>query len=113
MTFRGPTLIREVYNQDSSVTGSMVNIAIWSLNCICQWKGQTIIVPFDYYNGNHGNRCFLFTELDLPEKGNIYYAINTNVPEVKFVVRNKSDLERLKAKQLKNKARKNKKLTLW
>ena len=50
-------------------------------------------------------------ELQLPEKGNVFYAINTNVPEIKFVVRKKTDLERLKARHIKGKARR-KKFTL-
>ena len=41
----------------------------------------------------------------------MFYAINTNVSEVKFVVRKKTDLERLKAKHIKGKARR-KKFTL-
>lgn len=38
-------------------------------------------------------------ELFLPEKGNIFYAINNSVPEIKFIVRKKSDIERIQAKQ--------------
>jgi len=36
--------------------------------------------------------CDLFVsyaELTLPERGNVFYAVNTSVPEIQFVVRRK------------------------
>ena len=48
------------------------------------------------------------SELQIPEKGNVFYAINNTVSEIKFVVRKRSDIERIKSKQ----KRKKDKLTL-
>jgi hypothetical protein len=31
----------------------------------------------------------MLSELSLPEKGNVFYAVNTSVPEIKFIVRKK------------------------
>ncbi|ELT96210.1 hypothetical protein CAPTEDRAFT_226540 [Capitella teleta] len=50
-------------------------------------------------------------EIQLPEKGNLFYAITTGVKEVQFLMRKKSDVERIKSRHLKSKARR-KKLTL-
>ena len=33
---------------------------------------------------------YIDVELAMPEKGNIFYAVNTAVPEIQFVVRKKS-----------------------
>ena len=46
---------------------------------------------------------FIFSELQIPEKGNVFYAINNSVPEIRFVVRKRSDIERIKNKQKKKK----------
>jgi len=45
-------------------------------------------------------------ELQIPDKGNVFYALNSSVPEFQFVVRKKSDLERIKAKHKRKKDRK-------
>ena len=50
-------------------------------------------------------------ELQIPDKGNVFYAIKQDVDELKFIMRRKSELEKIKNRHLKGKG-KRKKLTL-
>ncbi|KAK2186783.1 hypothetical protein NP493_189g05005 [Ridgeia piscesae] len=47
-------------------------------------------------------------ELEIPDRGNVFYAVDTSVEEIQFVVKNKSDLERLRMKHMKGKGRRKK-----
>jgi ral guanine nucleotide dissociation stimulator-like 1 len=78
---------------------------------------HNILLKFDQEGGKPEDYVIFQTlpenkELTIPDKGNVFYAINTNVPDIRFIVRKKSDLERIKAKQKKKKAQHNKKYTL-
>ena len=53
--------------------------------------------------------CFIsLAELQIPDKGNVFYAIKQDVDELKFVMRRKSELEKLKHKQLRSKGKRKK-----
>ena len=40
-------------------------------------------------------RAYVSTELALPERSNVFYAVNTSVPEIRFVIRRKQAEQRL------------------
>ena len=47
-------------------------------------------------------------ELQIPERGNVFYAVDTSVEEIQFVVKNRTDLERVRQKHMKGKGRRKK-----
>lgn len=40
-------------------------------------------------------------ECQIPDKANVFYAVNRTVPEVKFVIRKKAELDKIKQKKRK------------
>ncbi|KAI0223473.1 Innexin unc-7 [Lamellibrachia satsuma] len=47
-------------------------------------------------------------ELQIPERGNVFYAVDTSVEEIQFVVKNRTDLDRVRQKHMKGKGRRKK-----
>ena len=47
-------------------------------------------------------------ELQIPDRGNVFYAVDTSIDLIQFVVKNKSDLERVRMKLMKGKGRRKK-----
>lgn len=43
-------------------------------------------------------------ECQIPDKANVFYAVNRSVPEVKFVIRKKAELDKIKQKKRKESA---------
>ena len=77
----------------------------WEIFCVCL-EAFKVVNNFCTSKLNAFN--FNISELQIPEKGNVFYAINNTVSEIKLVVRKRSDIERIKSKQ----KRKKEKLTL-
>ena len=77
----------------------------WEIFCVCLRAFKVVNYfcnsKFNAFNVN-------ISELQIPEKGNVFYAINNTVSEIKLVVIKRSDIERIKSKQ----KRKKEKLTL-
>ena len=77
-------------------------------NILCSFRSfQNSLVNY-FCNSKLNAFNFNISELQIPEKGNVFYAINNTVSEIKLVVRKRSDIERIKSKQ----KRKKEKLTL-
>lgn len=77
----------------------------------CSW----LVYLIEFYLIFYCHFCvFIYLEMPLPDRGNIFYAIKKDVGDVKFVVRKRTEYERYKLKHSRTKSRLSKfMLSVW